>query len=113
MKNSMFCDVCGKILNTTKNENGQVFGVCSCGFKEEICSGFVVSQNVVKEKERGEGILIEAETRGFPNICKKCGYGECDIHEILPSYSDEAGVILYRCKKCKFVHRQHDGTGNN
>lgn len=110
----MFCNTCGKILNVKKNEEGRVFGVCSCGFSKEADSDFVVSQDVKKEKEKGAGVLKENETecRGFPNVCKKCGYGECDIHEILPSYSDEASVILYRCKRCKFVHRQHDGTGN-
>jgi len=28
------------------------------------------------------------------------------------SYSDEADVYLFQCKKCGFVERQADGSGN-
>ena len=67
-----------------------------------------------KEKEqRGSGIITEEPlSGGFPHICKKCGYGECDVVDLNPPYSDESNIYLYRCKKCFFVERQADGTGN-
>lgn len=112
MTKEMFCSVCGKILSIKKDEGGKNVGVCSCGFAKEIDSGFSFSQSIKKDKEKGKGILVETESRGFSNVCKNCGHGECEVHEMLPSYSDESDVVLYRCKKCKVVHRQHDGTGN-
>jgi len=67
----MFCSACGRILNVKKDKEGRVFGICSCGFMKEIDSGFIVSQDVEKEKEKGKGILIETESKGFPHVCKK------------------------------------------
>lgn len=108
----MFCESCGKILEVSKNTEGKIIGNCGCGFTKEIASDFAVSEKSKKKEKEGKGVFKEAKTIGYPNICKKCGYGECDVYEMLPSYSDESGIILYRCKKCNFVHRQHDGSSN-
>jgi len=113
MGNMHFCDNCGKILYL-ENENEKVIARCICGMQKEIGSAYISSEKLKKEKEVGEGIIIESDEieSGFPHVCKKCSYPECDVLDVGAPYSDEANIILYKCKKCKYVERQADGTGN-
>ena len=64
------------------------------------------------KKETGQGVAKETETMDFPHTCKKCGYEQCDVESISARYADESDIYLYRCKKCKYVERQADGSGN-
>jgi len=107
----LFCDKCGSILKI-KIEEGRYFGVCGCGCIKEVASGIFGSGIMKKKEEKGEGVLQEDVSRGFPHVCKKCDYGECEISDLGCAYSDESNIYLYKCKKCGFVERQADGTGN-
>ncbi len=105
-----FCTVCGKILELRKNGEENI-GVCSCGFVTPITE--LTFAQPQEREQKGEGVLKEESSlAGFPHICKKCGYGECDVVDLGPPISDESNVYLYRCKNCHFVERQADGTGN-
>ena len=109
----MFCELCGKILNVNSSEN-KLLGACSCGFIKEINSDFSFTE-VIKNNNIGSGVLDQNDllTSGFPHTCSKCGYSECDIDDLGVQIGDESNIILYRCKKCKYVERQADGSGNN
>lgn len=108
-----FCELCGKILEI-KAESDKIIAYCSCGFIKEVESGQISSEKIIKKDNIGEDIVVESNKieKGFPHICKKCGYDECDVLDVGAPYSDESNIILYKCKKCKYVERQADGTGN-
>ncbi|MEI6732270.1 MAG: hypothetical protein WCK90_06355 [archaeon] len=110
MKNMKFCDNCKSILKVHE-ENGKLIGVCQCGFKKEVDS-FIISDKSNKIELTGRKVFRDKKTKGWPHLCKKCGHGECDITDLGAPYSDESNIYLYKCKKCKFVQRQADGTSN-
>jgi|SRR3989344_2060816 len=112
MKENIFCDSCGSILNV-KNMGNQKIAFCSCGFIKKIHKDIIGTEIETEQKEIGEGIIIAKETkRGFPHKCKKCGFSYCEIYDLGASYSDEANIYLYQCKECGFVERQADGSSN-
>ncbi|MEK6891413.1 MAG: hypothetical protein AABX03_04740 [Nanoarchaeota archaeon] len=114
MKNEMFCDECGSILEVKTTKEGKKFGICNCGFAKEVHSDIISSEIEPKRKEVGEGVIVE-ETEippGFPHTCKKCGYKEAEVYDLGASYSDEANKYLFKCLKCGYTERQADGTGN-
>jgi len=111
MNENMFCESCGKIVEL-KDFRDAKLGVCICGVVKIFHDEIVTSEKVHNKAEVGEGVTVEIPTQGFPNICKKCGYGECDVYDLGASYSDESDVYLYKCKKCGYVERQADGSGN-
>lgn len=113
MNEKIFCEKCGTILEikTTKEKNK--FALCeNCGFVKEINSDIISYEKEPEKEKIGEGVVKEVKIPGFPHKCKKCGYSECNIYDLGASYSDEASIYLYQCKKCNYVERQADGTGN-
>lgn len=106
------CKLCGHMLELRRTDTGIFYGACKCGKTYEFSESPRVSEKV-HNKEVAPGVIKELETQGFPHICKKCGYGECDAEIIGAPYADESDIYLYRCKKCKHVERQADGTGNS
>jgi len=112
---SLFCDKCGTLLKIEVNESGVLTGSCICGFTKERHYHVITSEKIKKKEEVGKGISKEKDEdggEGFPHKCKKCGYGECTIFQIGAPYADESDIYLYKCRKCKFIERQADGTGN-
>jgi len=108
----IFCK-CGKLMEI--REDGLRMAVCSCGFKQVIGMGDTINfEEKQKQKPAREGGVVEQkhDLGGFPHTCSKCGYGECEVHELGVFYGDEAGVYLFKCKKCGWSERQSDGTGN-
>ena len=93
----------------TKDEN--LIGKCVCGYEQEIKID-VAEQG--KKDTITKGVFKEVESsEGFPHVCQKCGHTESDVQDLGAPYSDESNVYLFRCKKCKNVERQADGSGNN
>ena len=78
----------------------------------KIMPSLVTSEKLVEKEQIGGGVLNEMEQPGFPHICKKCGYDECDITDLGCFYADESNVYLYKCKKCGYTERQADGSSN-
>jgi DNA-directed RNA polymerase subunit M/transcription elongation factor TFIIS len=106
----IFCE-CGKPMEIV--DDGLRIARCSCGNKKLVVEGVSFEENQPKKEERSSEVAEEKhELRGFPHTCSKCGYGEADVIELGVFYSDEAGVCLFRCKKCGWSERQADGTGN-
>jgi DNA-directed RNA polymerase subunit M/transcription elongation factor TFIIS len=111
MKNTLFCESCGKILNI-KLENEKLIGKCICGFSKEIQSISFSEKNQIS-KEIGKGVFNEKESDSYyPYICEKCGHPEANAYDLGVTVSDEANILIYRCKKCGHIKRQADGTGN-
>ncbi len=97
----------------TKNVDEKIIGICSCGFAKEIESEFAIPEKIQKKDEIGEGAISEDKSlEGFPHDCPKCGHDKCEVFDLGAFYSDESNVYLYKCKKCGYVDRQADGTGN-
>lgn len=113
MKKIEFCPDCGKILSIREREwDFQMVGTCRCGFSKEVERGFLPSEKIIN-LERGKGIAEnKEETEGFPHICNKCGYGESEVFDLGASYSDESNIYLFKCKKCGYVSREAEGSGN-
>lgn len=108
-----FCPNCGKIANVVNDGLNRI--KCSCGFSKLILEGENVSfeENIPQKAKRGEGAVEKKhDLSGFPHTCRKCGHGEAEAIELGVFYGDEAGVYLFKCKKCGYSERQSDGTGN-
>jgi DNA-directed RNA polymerase subunit M/transcription elongation factor TFIIS len=112
----IFCK-CGKLMEVNEN-NSKNFGsvkvaYCICGEKKIIGEEISFEENRPKKEARSSEVVEKKhDLGGFPHICSKCGYGECEVHELGVFYGDEAGVYLFKCKKCGWSERQSDGTGN-
>ncbi len=104
-----FCKKCGKLL---KIDRGTI--KCSCGFSKISDSKISSTEKIKKPKEKGTGIFEkkEFEEKGFPHTCKKCGHEYSDVVDLGVSYSDEANIHLFKCKKCGYVERDAYGSSN-
>lgn len=109
MNIDLFCKNCGRILKLESKESERIIGNCECGFRKEVSQAKFCSKGEIKKEI---GIEEEIVTKGFSHICKKCGYGECEISEIGAPYSDESNIFLYICKKCGYTERDGYGTSN-
>ena len=115
MHKNIFCDECGNILDV-KLVDRKKFGFCSCGFVKEVSSEVISDEKEPERVKIGEGIINENSSEklsGFPHTCKKCGCEESEVYDLGASYSDESNKYLFKCKKCGFVERQADGSGNH
>lgn len=108
----IFCD-CGKIMEV-KDIHGLKMAYCLCGNKRLVNSSQdSFEENLPKQELRGSGAVEQKhDPSGFPHNCSKCGHGEAEVIELGVFYGDEAGVYLFKCKKCGWSERQSDGTGN-
>lgn len=111
MKAMHFCNKCGKLLHV-KEQEGILIGKCSCGFLKKIDSVMEISEKG-KQSKIAKGVFENIESKGgFPHTCQKCGHTQSDVHDLGAPYSDESNVYLFKCKKCGYVERQADGSGN-
>ena len=105
-----FCNMCGKPLKIFQ-ENEKSIGKCVCGFEKE--ASLISNVHIPKKETKGEGVVdVEDDTSGFPHKCKKCSHDYSDVTDMGTFYGDEANVYLFKCKKCGYVERQADGSGN-
>lgn len=86
-----------------KNSNA----TCSCGFKKTINTEKLnISEMQKKPKEKAKGVIEDKnELATFPHQCPKCGYEKAQVIEMGIWFSDEAGVIRYKCGKCGFTEQ--------
>lgn len=71
------------------------------------------SEKIPPKEKTGKGILDENKNekgKGFPHECEECGYGYADVVDLGASYSDEASVFLFKCRKCGHVTRDVYGS---
>jgi DNA-directed RNA polymerase subunit M/transcription elongation factor TFIIS len=113
MKKMEFCPDCGRVLSVRERESDyRMIGFCRCGFSKEIERGFLPSEKTIF-LEKGEGVLEkENDMQGFPHKCSKCGGEEADVFDLGASYSDESNIYLFKCRKCGYVSREAEGSGN-
>lgn len=102
-----FCINCGKPAELNQNNKK-----CSCGFTNIVTSKISFSEKIKKQEEKGKGILIPEKLgeKGFPHICKKCGYEYADVIDLGSSWADESNIYLFKCKKCSHVSRDAYGS---
>lgn len=112
MKSAFFCGKCGRMLTAYRKHEQTYDVVCTCGHTNQIHQTLQAGEHVPEKETRGDGVATPVESAGFPHVCKKCGFGFCEPTQLNASYSDESDILLYKCKKCGFVERQADGTGN-
>jgi DNA-directed RNA polymerase subunit M/transcription elongation factor TFIIS len=99
---NLFCKKCGKIrdLKTTNCTCGEISDTESVSFKQNF-----------KKIEEGKGaIKDENQLATYEKTCKKCGYGFAQILDLGIWYSDEAGVIRYKCGKCGNVEQDNQSN---
>jgi len=109
-----FCKQCGKLL-PMKNEENKAIVSCSCGSLNVLARETAFEEKQKKKPHRSSEVLHDnsaEDLSGFPHKCRKCGHGFAEVKEMGIFYGDEAGVYLFKCKKCGYTERQADGTGN-
>ena len=89
--------------NKTKDKEEQE--VLDLGIKLEIVEK-------IKQKEIvGQGVIEDQNIYAtFPNKCQKCGHDKAQVIELGIWYSDEAGVVRYKCGKCGFVEQDKESN---
>jgi len=103
----MFCEKCGKILKI-ENNNEEVKGICDCGFSKIMV---VESSEEIIRFEKGKGAIEDKNIMAtFPHKCSKCGYDKAQVIELGVWFSDEAGVVRYKCGKCGFAQQDKDSN---
>jgi DNA-directed RNA polymerase subunit M len=101
MKNNIFCNVCGRILTITEK-----VGKCACGFEKTFSEEIFSTEEIKQKSQKGEGFVKEQNILAtFAHECKKCGHDKAQVIEMGVWYSDEAGVIRYKCGKCGFTEQ--------
>ena len=109
-----FCENCGKPLKVLAKNTSVIIASCDfCGTKKLRTFSELGYNEKPKKVEVGQGVLTDKhEGNGFPHICKKCNHDLADVHDLGAMYADESNIYLFKCKKCGYVERQSDGTGN-
>jgi len=108
----LFCEKCGKISKIEEIEGKKIVR-CSCGFEKQIEDDHEVSatEHVPKKPEKGKGAVSgDNQLATFPHKCKKCGHEKAQVIECGVWYSDEAGVVRYRCGKCGYTEQDKDSN---
>jgi len=108
-----FCDECGGMLVSEKNNGESVMKCRSCG---EIQQVEEESYKVTEEKEEDPMDRLnvnesgEAETTNpvTEKECKKCGNDKCEWWMEQTRSSDEPPTRFYRCTECGSVHKEYD-----
>lgn len=107
-----FCPICKRILSL-KTENDKIIGLCSCGFKRTDLTQLSFTEEIRKKEQVGKEVAEDIkDLSGFPHKCRKCDHDSADVRDLGIFFGDEAGVYLFKCKKCGYTERQSDGTGN-
>lgn len=114
----MFCKKCGRILNIEKIDlDGEVdgkkeisIGRCVCGYSK-VLGEISTTEKMPKKIEKGKGAVEDKnELATFPHKCKKCGHEQAQVIEMGVWYSDEAGVVRFKCGKCGYTEQSADSN---
>lgn len=108
-----FCDECGGMLVSEKNEDDSKMKCRSCGKVQNVDEG---DYKVTEEKEddpmdrlnvneEGDGETTKPVTE---KECPECGNDECEWWMEQTRSSDEPPTRFYRCTDCGAVHKEYD-----
>ncbi len=104
-----FCEKCGCIL-VSKKENNKTFLVCrKCGFKIEYNHSIQIKEEI-KKNPMDEVVVLDKQNEALPKIkvfCPKCGHNEAVWWIRQTRSADEAPTTFYRCTKCKYSWREY------
>ena len=103
---NLCCTQCGNLLLPRVTPYGK-WMACPAGHTQPQLNqehNILVSKN--KEQGRkievGDGLNILAV---HDHTCKRCGYGQAELIEMLASYSDEDNIYRMKCGQCGFVEQ--------
>jgi len=69
------------------------------------------TESIKKKKLVGTGIIDDKNIYAtYPHKCKKCGHDKAQVIDLGIWYSDEAGVIRFKCGKCGFAEQTADSN---
>jgi len=102
----MFCKTCGRLLTPKKTEYGKWLA-CPEGHPQPELNQ---DKNILQTTNNNQGQRLQVSDgintlAVHDHVCKKCGYGQAELIEIAPFYSDEDSVIRMKCGKCGFVEQ--------
>ena len=111
MSIGIFCDKCGKILKINEKDKENKVR-CSCGFEKIIQEHeSSTTEHIIEKPQKGKGAVDgKNQLATFPHLCKRCGYDKAQVIEMGVWYSDEAGVVRYKCGKCGLTEQDKESN---
>lgn len=107
-----FCPDCGKMLLPKKDEDGNSYFECSCGYTDKLSDEDKKKYSVKKDVEtedtvidKGEDIDIRPKTNAE---CPKCGHNEAYWELRQTRSADEAETRFFQCVECGHKWRDYD-----
>jgi DNA-directed RNA polymerase subunit M/transcription elongation factor TFIIS len=77
----------------------------------EIGVSLESNEKIPKKKVVGQGAVDDKNIYAtFPHVCPKCGHDKAQVIELGIWYSDEAGVVRFKCGKCGFADQSKDSN---
>lgn len=109
-----FCDDCGGMLVSDKNDDGDTVMKCrSCGKIEDDTDEDDYKVTEEKEEDPMDRLNVNdgSEDSVRPTTekeCPKCGNMECEWWMEQTRASDEPPTRFYKCTECGNVHKVYD-----
>lgn len=109
-----FCEKCGAMLGTTKDEDGNIVMKCrSCGYVTSVDGEQKYTQEV-KRTARDKIVVVDDESIPMPKTaanCPKCGNNEAYYWTVQTRRGDEGATEFYRCTNpdCRYTWRNYGG----
>ena len=70
-----------------------------------------IEDKIDKKEIVGQGVVDDKNIFAtYPHLCTKCGHDKAQVIEMGIWYSDEAGVIRFRCGKCGFTEQTKESN---
>jgi len=89
-----------------KKEGSKVYLLCSCGHKQLSKKAQTIFKEIIKVPiKKIEAASSKNYLATFPHFCKKCGHNKAELITFEPWYSDENGIVRYKCGKCGIVEQ--------
>lgn len=107
-----FCPNCGKMLFPQKDEEGNSFLECGCGYTDKLSkekeSEYSIKQKVETEAtviDKGEDIDVRPTTN---EECPECGHNLAYWELRQTRSADEAETRFFQCCECGYKWRAYD-----
>ncbi len=107
-----FCPNCGKMLLPKKDDEGNSFLECSCGYSNKLSADKEKEYSITKKVEtkstvidKGEDIDVRPTTN---EECPKCGHTVAYWELRQTRSADEAETRFFQCVECGHKWRGYD-----
>lgn len=90
-----------------KKEKGKVYLLCSCGHKQLLAKGLdIFKEKIFKPIKKVEAADSKNRLAVYKHKCKYCGHNKAELITFEPWYSDEDGIVRYKCGRCGKVEQE-------